>query len=51
MVLTPPSVVAMAVLCRDAGRGEKAVQEIRESTGNQNVHLHVCDVSSFQQIR
>jgi dehydrogenase/reductase SDR family protein 12 len=32
------------LLCRNQQRGEEAVRSIRTETGNENVHLHVCDV-------
>ncbi|KAJ3325281.1 Dehydrogenase/reductase SDR member 12, partial [Gonapodya sp. JEL0774] len=32
------------MLCRDKGRGEKALEEVKKTTGNENVFLHVVDV-------
>jgi NAD(P)-dependent dehydrogenase (short-subunit alcohol dehydrogenase family) len=42
------TVVAVA---RDAQRGQAAVDEIRRETGNDDVHLMVCDVSSQASVR
>lgn len=36
--------------CRSQERGEEAVRRVREATGNQDVHLQVCDVSSLSSI-
>ncbi|MFX0148760.1 MAG: SDR family oxidoreductase [Candidatus Hodarchaeota archaeon] len=41
----------IVMLCRDKVRGESAQQEIIEITGNQNIDLFLCDLSSQQQIR
>lgn len=38
-------------VCRSRERGEKAVAAIKEKTGNDDVHLKVCDVSSLSQLR
>ncbi|GLC47740.1 hypothetical protein PLESTB_000020700 [Pleodorina starrii] len=38
------------MVCRNPQRGEEAVKRVREATGNQNVHLQVCDVSSLASI-
>ncbi|KAL1253245.1 hypothetical protein QQF64_017938 [Cirrhinus molitorella] len=37
--------------CRNEARGNAAVQEIRESTGSQNVHLRLLDTSSLDSVR
>ncbi|XP_016426668.1 retinol dehydrogenase 12-like isoform X1 [Sinocyclocheilus rhinocerous] len=37
--------------CRSEARGTAALQEIRESTGNQNVHLRLLDTSSLDSVR
>jgi NAD(P)-dependent dehydrogenase (short-subunit alcohol dehydrogenase family) len=42
------TVVAVA---RDQARGEAAVAEIRRETGNEGVHLLICDLSSQADIR
>ncbi len=37
----------VVLLCRDRGRGETAVQSIREATGNRRVHLFQLDISDL----
>ncbi|KAM9813590.1 retinol dehydrogenase 12-like [Neosynchiropus ocellatus] len=37
--------------CRSESRGQAAVDEIREKSGNQNVHLRLVDLSSLQSVR
>lgn len=37
--------------CRNEARGNAALQEIRESTGSQNVHLRLLDTSSLDSVR
>lgn len=39
------------MVCRDQARGEEARQEIIKATGNQNVHLMLCDLASMASIR
>ncbi|CAN1802093.1 Dehydrogenase/reductase SDR family member 12 [Linum perenne] len=39
------------MVCRSKERGEAALSEIRSKTGNQNVHLEVCDLSSVNEIK
>ncbi|XP_065881298.1 uncharacterized protein [Euphorbia lathyris] len=39
------------MVCRNKERGEAALSEIRTTTGNQNVHLEVCDLSSVSEIK
>ncbi|KAL8252765.1 hypothetical protein R6Q59_036458 [Mikania micrantha] len=39
------------MVCRNKERGEDAVSKIQSSTGNQNVHLEVCDLSSVRDIK
>jgi len=39
------------MVCRSKEKGEAAVKEVKEATGNNNVHLHLCDVSRPQEIR
>lgn len=41
----------LLMVCRNADRGQQAVDGVRTKTGNPNVHLKVCDVSSIQSIR
>ncbi|GFR41790.1 hypothetical protein Agub_g2553 [Astrephomene gubernaculifera] len=38
------------MVCRNAQRGEEAVQHVRQASGNQDVHLQLCDVSSLASI-
>lgn len=37
--------------CRSEARGTAALQEIRDSSGNQNVHLRLVDTSSLESVR
>ncbi|KAH7431859.1 hypothetical protein KP509_08G069900 [Ceratopteris richardii] len=39
------------MICRNKERGEAAVSRIKSETGNENVHLKVCDMSSLDQVR
>ncbi|XP_050214995.1 uncharacterized protein LOC126666078 [Mercurialis annua] len=39
------------MVCRNKERGEAALSKIRSTTGNQNVHLEVCDLSSVSGIK
>ncbi|PON96274.1 Short-chain dehydrogenase/reductase [Trema orientale] len=39
------------MVCRNKERGEAALSKIKSSTGNQNVHLEVCDLSSVGDIK
>ncbi|XP_023535217.1 dehydrogenase/reductase SDR family member 12 isoform X3 [Cucurbita pepo subsp. pepo] len=38
------------MVCRNKERGEAALSEIKSKTGNQNVHLEVCDLSSIRDV-
>ena len=38
------------LVCRNQGRGQEAVQEIRSKSGNQQVLCEVCDVSKWEQV-
>lgn len=38
------------LLCRNEARGREAMEDIRRSTRNENVHLHVVDVSSATDV-
>lgn len=38
------------LLCRDAERGEKVRKEIVDETGNEEVELHLCDISSLKDV-
>ncbi|XP_040015241.1 retinol dehydrogenase 12 [Xiphias gladius] len=37
--------------CRSEARGTAALKEIREKTGNSDVHLHLVDLSSLKSVR
>ncbi|CAO2834127.1 unnamed protein product [Amaranthus hypochondriacus] len=39
------------LLCRNKERGETALSKIQTKTGNQNVYLEVCDLSSVNEIK
>ncbi|KAM4123463.1 hypothetical protein ACB094_01G161000 [Castanea mollissima] len=39
------------MVCRNKERGEAALSKIQSTTGNQNVHLEVCDLSSVSDIK
>ncbi|CAB4319829.1 unnamed protein product [Prunus armeniaca] len=39
------------MVCRNKERGEAAQSKIQSDTGNQNVHLEVCDLSSVSDIK
>ncbi|PWA82115.1 NAD(P)-binding Rossmann-fold superfamily protein [Artemisia annua] len=39
------------MVCRNKERGEAALSRIQTSTGNQNVHLEVCDLSSVNDVK
>ncbi|MFW9828429.1 MAG: SDR family oxidoreductase [Candidatus Thorarchaeota archaeon] len=41
----------VVMLCRSKERGEKAQKEIVQETGNKNVDLIICDLSSQESIR
>ncbi len=41
----------LALLCRDAGRGEQAADQIRASTGNPQVRAFTVDVSERKSLR
>jgi short-subunit dehydrogenase len=38
------------MVCRNEERGKAAVQQVQESSGNADIHLKVCDVSSTSAI-
>lgn len=38
------------MICRNQARGEEARSRVVTETGNENVHLHVLDVSDFCQV-
>ncbi|VVB18061.1 unnamed protein product [Arabis nemorensis] len=39
------------MVCRNKERGQEALSKIQSSTGNQNVYLEVCDLSSVNDIK
>ncbi|XP_028799952.1 dehydrogenase/reductase SDR family member 12-like [Neltuma alba] len=39
------------LVCRNKERGEDALSKIQSTTGNPNVHLEVCDLSSVSEIK
>lgn len=41
----------LILVCRDAKRGQEAVDSIRQVTGNADVHLSMCDISSLADIK
>jgi NAD(P)-dependent dehydrogenase (short-subunit alcohol dehydrogenase family) len=41
----------VVMLCRDAARGEEAVERVRQQTGNARVSLDVVDVSDLTSVR
>ena len=40
----------VVILCRNEGRGSSAVSEIKEMSGNQDVHLLLADLSSQKEV-
>ncbi|MFW6269885.1 MAG: SDR family NAD(P)-dependent oxidoreductase, partial [Bacillota bacterium] len=41
----------VVMLCRNKERGEKALQEVRSLSGNNNVQLMLCDLASIKSIK
>ncbi|KAE9617462.1 putative NADP-retinol dehydrogenase [Lupinus albus] len=39
------------LVCRNKDRGEAALSQIQTKTGNQNVYLEICDLSSVAEIK
>lgn len=39
------------MICRNKERGEAALSSIKSATGNPNVHLEICDLSSVDEIK
>lgn len=39
------------LVCRNKERGEAAVSDIQTKTGNRNLHLEICDLSSVNEIK
>jgi len=42
---------SLFLVCRDAGRGNSALEYIRQQSGNDNIHLLMADLSSQKQVR
>ena len=38
------------MVCRSESRGKEAVEKVKEETGNKDVHLRLCDLSSLSSI-
>jgi NAD(P)-dependent dehydrogenase (short-subunit alcohol dehydrogenase family) len=41
----------VVLVCRDRGRGERAMADIREKTGNSSLELYLADFASLQSVR
>lgn len=41
----------VVMVCRDAGRAEKALREVKHQSGSDRVELMICDLSSQKSIR
>ncbi|XP_057794667.1 uncharacterized protein LOC131010966 isoform X2 [Salvia miltiorrhiza] len=39
------------IVCRSRERGEAALSKIQSATGNKNVHLEICDLSSINDVK
>lgn len=39
------------MVCRNEGRGQQALDKVVEASGNKDIHLKVCDVSSLEDVR
>lgn len=39
------------ILCRDEKRGKEALEQIKSETNNNNVYLHICNLSESKDIR
>jgi len=39
------------LICRNRERGEKALNEIKQESKNENVFLHICDISLIRDIK
>ncbi|RDX62859.1 Dehydrogenase/reductase SDR family member 12, partial [Mucuna pruriens] len=49
MIFTSGATVYL--VCRNKERGEAALSDIQTRTGNQNVYLEICDLSSVNEIK
>lgn len=41
----------LILICRDKAKGEEVIKEIKNKTGNSNLHLYIADLSSQKEIR
>ena len=41
----------MILACRDQGRGEAAAEEVKSSSGNDNIVVGLVDLASLQSVR
>lgn len=41
----------LVLVARNAARGERVVQELQQSCGNQDIHFYPADLSSMQEVR
>lgn len=41
----------VVMICRNKERGQKALEDLKKSTGNDNIELHILDISRPAQIR
>ncbi|XP_020572572.1 dehydrogenase/reductase SDR family member 12 [Phalaenopsis equestris] len=39
------------IVCRNKEKGEAALSKIQANTGNKNIHLEICDLSSIREIK
>lgn len=39
------------IVCRNKEKGEAALSKIQSTTGNQNIHLQICDLSSITEVK
>jgi len=40
----------LILICRDKAKGEEVIKEIKNKTGNSNLHLYIADLSSQKEI-
>ncbi|TKY46083.1 Retinol dehydrogenase 11 [Spatholobus suberectus] len=51
MVMIFTSGATVYLVCRNKEKGEAALSDIQTKTGNQNVYLEICDLSSVNEIK
>ncbi|KAI0524062.1 hypothetical protein KFK09_003426 [Dendrobium nobile] len=39
------------IVCRNKEKGEAALSKIQSTTGNKNIHLEICDLSSISEVK